>query len=55
MKKRKYKKKKEENCFVEIFKDIRSEVVTQIIISIIWNTILFIPRMIIRLYNNLTI
>ncbi len=53
--KKKKKQVKEENCFVEMFKELSFTIIAQAIFSIIWNVILFIPRSIIRLYNNMSL
>lgn len=53
MKKKQEKPKKEENCFVELLKELSFEVVAQTIFSIVWNTILFIPRMIFRFFSSI--
>ncbi len=51
--KKKKNKQKEENCFVDLFKDISIGVVIEIVFSVIWNTLLFIPRMLIRFFTSI--
>lgn len=49
------KQPKEESCFVYLFKELSISLIVQAVFSIIWNAILFVPRSIIRLYNNLSL
>ena len=46
------KKKKKDNEVVDCFKEISFGVVFEIIASIVWNILLFIPRSLIRLFSS---
>lgn len=53
MKVKRKKRESSDNWFVELLSEFSFTLVLEIISSIIWNVILFIPRLLIRLFSNL--
>lgn len=50
---KKKKRKLRDNWFVELLTEFSFTLVFEIIFSIIWNFILFIPRLLLRFFSNL--
>ncbi|WP_169819299.1 hypothetical protein [Planococcus halocryophilus] len=46
------KKKKKDNCITDFFKDLSIQIVFELLLSAVWNTLLFIPRLLIRLFSS---
>lgn len=53
IKKKRIKKERKDNIFLDFFAEFSLTLVLEIIINIIWNVLLFIPRILIRGLSNL--
>lgn len=53
LKKKQINKERKDNIFRDFFAEFSVTLVFELIINIIWNTLLFIPRILIRALSNL--